>query len=181
MYKYQIEDAYKNRPAIDLFKKYYPERSQYMVRLTRSKKIQYFIVAKDGDETVGAMGISDHKDGVFTLSYEVTHPDHRQKFIANSTRYLGLKFCFESGAEIVGMYREKHIVFSKERILSMGFTPIEVIGKNKHINRKRKELGMSQLPVRYNYELRKEDFPWEKVNRICKIIESGRQQEMIKN
>jgi len=180
MYKYQIEDAYKNRPVIELFKKYYPERSQYMVRTIKGGKIQYFIVARCGDEIVGAMGISDHKDGVFTFSYEVTHPDHRRKFIANSTRYLGLKFCFESGAEIVKMNREKHIAFSKERVISMGFCLIHTMGRNKQQNIARKHYGLPPLPVRYYYELRKEDFPREKVNKIWKLIKSGKQQQMIK-
>lgn len=174
MYKYSLENAYGNKEVIKLFKLYYPEKSQRMVRNIKNKTLKYFIVARYEGEPVGALGMFESVGGIFSFSHTVTHPDHRHKFIGTCVRYLGIKYVFQLGAKTLYNIKSDN-EFSHERTKAMGFRLTHTQGRNKHINRRRKRKGLDPLPVRYHYEYKKNQVQWKEVNRICKLIESGKQ------
>jgi predicted GNAT family acetyltransferase len=177
MYKYSLEEARDNKEVINLYKLYYPERSQFIVRRSKGR-MKYFVVARCEDKVVAAMGLTSYDNEIIAFSHTVTHPDHRRKFVANSIKYLAVKYCFELGAKIISN-RKKDNEFSHERLISMGFNLTQTQGRNKQLNRRRKRLGLSVIPVRYYYECEKKDVPWKELNKICHLIESGKQQQMM--
>jgi len=179
MYKYQIEDAYQNRPALQLYKDHFRAQARGMIRKTNRKYIQYFAVAKYGQETVGAFGIVKLPKGVFIFSHIVVHPDHRQKCVGRSMIYIAVRYCFQMGAKVIRNKKQDN-EFSHEGFTKIGFVLEYVQGRNKQQNRRRELCGLPPIPKRYIYELTKKDFPREKVNRICQIIESGKQKLLMK-
>ena len=175
MYKYSLEEARDNKEVIDLYKLCYPERSQYIVRRSKGR-MKYFVVARYDNKVVAAMGLCKFDSGIMSYSYILIHPDHRRKSIANNIRYLAIKHCFEDGVDKISYIKYVN-EFSPERLMSMGFKLTETQGRNKQLNRRRKRLGLSTIPVRYFYECEKKDVPWKELNHICYLIESGKQQK----
>ena len=172
MYIYNVEDSYKNKEVLSLYKLYYPEIATYIVRRSNGKKLNYFVVVRYEGQPVGAMGISELDNNEFGLSITVVHPDHRRKNIATNLIALGFKFCFEKGAVIVHEAKSDND-FPHDIFNALGFKLIRTIGRNKQQNKDRIRKGLPAKDVRYIYQCRKKDVKWKELNRVCKNIKSG--------
>lgn len=161
MYKYEIERNTFNPQIKSLYANHFPRQFPFMWTQVRNGNCVFFVVAKTKKHIVGAMGIYIEDDVIYRCLNIVVHPKHRSKFVGNSIRYMGIKFCIDEGAKQVG-YNKEDNQFTHERMWRIGYEPVE---------------GMPDIHGQMWYPYLKDvlDLNVKKLKSICKIIKDGDQ------
>lgn len=161
MYKYEIERNVLHPQIKKLYMNHFPRQFKFMWSQMKTGKCKFFVVAKYKDDIIGAMGIYIEEDVIYRCLNIVVHPKHRSKFVGNSIRYMGIRFCIGDGAKQVG-YNKEDNQFTHQRMWRIGYEPVEGIRDNH-----------GQLWYPYLKEV--SDLKLDKLESICKIIKDGKQ------
>lgn len=161
MYKYEIERNVLDPQIKRLYVNYFPRQSKFMLAQMKNGRCKFFVVAKHEEQIIGAMGIYIEEEVIYRCLNIVVHPDHRSKFVGNSIRYMGIKFCIDEGAKQVG-YNKEDNQFTHQRMWRIGYDPVEGI-KDRH----------GQLWYPYLKDII--DLDLVQLEDICKLIKDGKQ------
>jgi len=120
MIEYLLERNVYNKNIMGLYRNYFPEKFEYMKKLQILGKIEFFVIASDGDRIVSAMGIKKEKK-LYRYLHIVTHPEYQRRGIGTKMHEKAFEFCKKEGAEIVDLMKEKDDYFNNKKFEKLGF------------------------------------------------------------
>lgn len=97
-----------------LFRRYFPSEYLFTKKLQIHREIEFFVVGKDEDKFICAMGIKKIED-TYRLLHIVTHPEYERQGIATALQYKALKFCKKEGALTIDVMKEEGGFFDNKK------------------------------------------------------------------
>lgn len=92
------------KKTLPLYREYLPRAFKKMQAAFKEKRIEFCVVAKEGEEILGSMAIVKRAPRAYIWSYLVVHGDHWKKGIAKGIIQNAVPLLKEIGAETIYSY-----------------------------------------------------------------------------